>query len=49
MDKTEFEIDIPTNLLFELMKEAHEKDITLNKLIENIMTDFFEKQEEKKQ
>ena len=29
--------DLPNNILFELMKQAHEQDITLNEYIEQIL------------
>jgi hypothetical protein len=33
-------LELPDDALFELMKQAHEKDITLNELVEKILRDF---------
>jgi hypothetical protein len=42
-------VDVPLNLdndqLFDLMKLAHERDITLNQLVENILRDVINSQE----
>jgi hypothetical protein len=38
-------LDVPDDVLFELMKNAHEKDITLNNLIENILKDAIDRDE----
>lgn len=34
-------IDLPDNELFELMKQAHKRDITLNQYIESILRTYF--------
>lgn len=36
-------VDIPDDVLFTLMKDAHQKDITLNQLFENILTDAIDR------
>jgi predicted HicB family RNase H-like nuclease len=36
------EIEIEEELLFQLMLRAHEKDITLNQLIENILREYID-------
>lgn len=35
-------VDLPDNVLFTLMKQAHEQDITLNKLMENVLKEAIE-------
>jgi hypothetical protein len=35
-------LDLPDNVLFELMKQAHERDITLNELMEEIVRNAVE-------
>lgn len=40
-------IDLEDHEIFELMKRAHEQDITLNKLIENILTTVIEREKNK--
>jgi predicted HicB family RNase H-like nuclease len=43
MSKREtIEIEIEEELLFQLMLRAHEKDITLNQLIENILREYID-------
>ena len=37
MNKETIEIKLPKKLLYKLMLMAHEQDITLNQLIENIL------------
>jgi Arc/MetJ family transcription regulator len=39
------EIEIDDALLFELMKRAHEADVTLNKYIEVLLTDYLDELE----
>jgi hypothetical protein len=39
------EIEIDNEVLFKLMLTAHEKDITLNELINNILSDYIKKYE----
>ena len=41
------EIEIEEELLFQLMLLAHEKDITLNQLVENILREFVDRNTEK--
>jgi predicted HicB family RNase H-like nuclease len=41
------EIEIEEELLFQLMLLAHEKDITLNQLVENILREFIDRNTEK--
>ena len=41
-DKVDMELDLEDDLLFELMIRAHQQDITLNQLIENILTRVIE-------
>jgi len=39
------EIDIDDRLLFELMKRAHEADITLNRYIQTLIEDYLDELE----
>jgi hypothetical protein len=39
-ERVEIAIDLPNELWFKLMKIAHERDITLNKLVEEIISDY---------
>jgi predicted HicB family RNase H-like nuclease len=41
------EIEIEQELLFQLMLLAHEQDITLNQLVENILREFVDRNTEK--
>jgi predicted HicB family RNase H-like nuclease len=43
--KEDLEIDMPKEELFRLMMIAHERDITLNQLIESILREEIEKLE----
>jgi hypothetical protein len=45
MEKKEIEIDLPENEIFELMKIAHEEDITFNQLIEKILREKLKMEE----
>ena len=36
-DRAEIEINIPDDVLFALMMEAHRRDITLNQMVERIL------------
>lgn len=45
--KEDVEIDLPDEELFALMKMAHERDITLNKLVEEILIKEMNKYERK--
>ncbi len=45
--KAEVEIELPDEQLLTLMKMAHEQDITLNQLVENILRKEMEKVEKK--
>lgn len=40
--KVDMELDLEDDLLFELMIRAHQQDITLNQLIQNILTRVIE-------
>lgn len=40
--KVDMELDLDEDLLFELMIRAHQKDITLNQLIEEILINVME-------
>lgn len=40
----EIELNLPRDLLYNLMLEAHKQDITLNKLINNILKSYLKKQ-----
>ena len=43
MSKREtIEIEVEEELLFQLMLRAHEKDITLNQLVENILREYLD-------
>jgi predicted HicB family RNase H-like nuclease len=39
------EIDLDHDLLFQLMLEAHNQDITLNQLVENILRKYIDEHE----
>jgi predicted HicB family RNase H-like nuclease len=41
------EIEIEEELLYQLMLLAHEQDITLNQLVENILREFVDRNTEK--
>ena len=41
--RTTIQIDLEDELLFQLMLRAHEQDITLNQLVENILREFIER------
>jgi hypothetical protein len=38
-------IDLPKEELFQLMLRAHEKDVTLNQLVESILRELIEREE----
>jgi hypothetical protein len=40
-------LTVPDDALFELMKQAHEQDITLNQLVENILREFVDHEKTK--
>ena len=42
-NRTTIQIDLEDELLFQLMLLAHEQDITLNQLVENILREFIER------
>lgn len=46
-ERVEVPLELADDLLFDLMKMAHSKDITLNKLVENIISEFIEVEENK--
>jgi len=39
----DIELELERELLFDLMFLAHERDITLNQLVENILREYLEK------
>ena len=41
------QVDIEDDILFKLMLMAHEQDITLNQLVENILREFIERESAK--
>lgn len=41
--RTTIQLDLDDELLFQLMLRAHEQDITLNQLVENILREFIER------
>lgn len=41
-------LTVPDDVLFELMKKAHEKDVTLNKLIEEVLWEAIHEEEAKR-
>lgn len=45
--RAEVELDLPDNELFDLMLMAHNQDITLNQLVENILREFIDSLEPK--
>jgi len=40
---SDIELELEKELLFDLMFLAHERDITLNQLVENILREYIEK------
>jgi hypothetical protein len=40
---SDIELDLEKELLFDLMFLAHERDITLNQLVENILREYLKK------
>jgi hypothetical protein len=45
VEMASIEIEIEDSLLFDLMKRAHEADVTLNKYIEVLLTDYLDEME----
>lgn len=45
-DKVDVEIDIDDELLLQLFMRAHEQNITLNQLVENLLTEFIKEHKE---
>jgi hypothetical protein len=45
VEMARIEIEIEDSLLFEIMKRAHEADVTLNKYIEVLLTDYLDELE----
>lgn len=43
-NRVSIEIDLEQELLYKLMLLAHEQDITLNQLVENILREYIEKE-----
>lgn len=43
----EIEVDLPKEVLFELMLEAHKRDITLNALVNILLKEYIENEEKK--
>jgi hypothetical protein len=48
-NRSTIEIDLDHDLLFQLMLLAHEQDITLNQLVENILRQYIAEHEKSKQ
>lgn len=44
---TEIELEIKDSVLFELMKQAHEADLTLNKYMEQLISHYLDTLEPK--
>ena len=44
-DRVDVQIDIPDDVLFQLMLAAHEQDITLNQMVEQILRQELEKEQ----
>jgi hypothetical protein len=42
MDKVSVEIELPIDVIHTLMFMAHERDITLNQFIQNILLEYIE-------
>lgn len=42
-DRESVEVDMPDDVLFDLMLLAHQRDITLNQLVESILREQMEK------
>ncbi len=45
VEMVKIDIEIEDSLLFELMKRAHEADVTLNKYMEVLLTDYMDELE----
>ena len=43
-NRVTIEIDLEEDLLYQLMLQAHEHDITLNQMIEKILREFIDKE-----
>lgn len=43
MSTTTVQLELDDTIVFELMKMAHEQDITLNQLINNILREYLER------
>ena len=43
-NRVTIEIDLDEDLLYQLMLQAHEHDITLNQMIEKILREFIDKE-----
>ena len=46
-NRVSIEVDLTDDEWYSLMKIAHEQDITLNQLVENILREFIEKEKSK--
>lgn len=44
-NREEIEIDIPDDVLFNLMLQAHKQDITLNQMVERILREQLDKEQ----
>lgn len=44
-DRVDVQIDIPDDVLFRLMLAAHERDITLNQLVEDILREQLDREQ----
>ena len=43
-NRVDMEIDIPDDVLFKLMLQAHEHDITLNQMVERILREELDRE-----
>lgn len=44
-EREEIEIDIPDDVLFRLMLQAHQHDITLNQMVERILREQLDREQ----
>jgi predicted HicB family RNase H-like nuclease len=44
-NRVDMEIDIPDDVLFKLMLQAHEHDITLNQMVERILREQLDQEQ----
>jgi len=43
-DREVIQLDIPDDVLFDLMRQAHEHDITLNQMVERILREQMDRE-----